>query len=98
VIEMRRHDGSYAPLIFVACHQRAGGIYQVACLGLDQRDRVGLVGNQIAGATATNLKRTDLLKTELDEIEGQRDECLNAEIAPSGKVPSCSNLTICSLG
>jgi quercetin dioxygenase-like cupin family protein len=43
---------------------------------------LGVVGGQIAGAQEQPIKRTDLLKTELDEIKGSEMNVWVADIAP----------------
>ena len=43
---------------------------------------LGVVGLQIAGAQQQAIKRTDLLKTDLDEIKGSEMQVWVAEIAP----------------
>lgn len=43
---------------------------------------LGVVGSQIAGAQQQPIKRTELLKTDLDEIKGSEMQVWVADIAP----------------
>ncbi len=54
---------------------------------------LGVVGSQIAGAQQEPIKRTELLKTDLDEIKGSEMQIWVADIAPGAATGKHSHPT-----